>query len=449
MSELGRATRTLAVAVLAAAAWSAAGAGEKVFPYPTHTTTLPNGLRVVTIPMDAPGLVAYWTIVRTGSRDEVEPERTGFAHFFEHMMFRGTERFPAAVYNATVTRMGADANASTTDDLTSYHLAVASSDLERVMELESDRFQNLAYSKSVFETEAGAVYGEYRKNRMSPFFTAYEAVRQKAFTRHTYGHTTIGYEADIKRMPELYDYSIEFFKRFYRPDNVVLLIAGDVDPSRTAALAARYYGDWKPGYQAPAVPQEPEQKEQRRVEVSYDGRSLPMLWIAYKAGRFDPQDRLGVAAQLLAELSFGETSAIHRDLVLDRQLVESISADLGLNRDPGTLDIVARIKDESSIPTVMDAIEQTIARAKQELPDAQRLADLKSRLRYSFLMRLDTPDHVCAALSRIVALSGGVEAVDALQAAYAAVRPEDIREAARSWLVPERRTIATLRGSAK
>ena len=129
-----------------------------IIPFPTETRTLPNGLTVIVVPMPSDGLAAYWTVVRTGSRDEYEPGRTGFAHFFEHMMFRGTERFPSDIYNRIVTSIGADANAYTTDDHTAYHLAMAAEDLEQVMEIESDRFQNLSYAESAFQTEAGAVY---------------------------------------------------------------------------------------------------------------------------------------------------------------------------------------------------------------------------------------------------------------------------------------------------
>ena len=125
-----------------------------VFPYETQVETLDNGLKVVMVPMKSEGLVAYWTIVRTGSRDEYEPGHSGFAHFFEHMMFRGTERFPQDTYSRIVTEMGADANAFTTDDLTAFHLSITAEDLERTMEIESDRFQDLAYSEEAFRTEA-------------------------------------------------------------------------------------------------------------------------------------------------------------------------------------------------------------------------------------------------------------------------------------------------------
>jgi len=420
---------------------------SRIFPYPTHVATLDNGLGVILVPMRSEGLVAYWSIVRTGSRDEYEPGRTGFAHFFEHMMFRGTERYPADVYNATLTRMGADANAYTTDDLTAYHLGVTAGDLAQVMDLESDRFKNLAYAEDEFKTEAGAVYGEYRKSRMNPFFRINEAMQQAAFERHTYGHTTMGYERDIKRMPEMYDYSRSFFARYYRPDNVILLIAGDIEAGPTMEFVRRYYGDWEPGYVAPKIPIEPEQQAERTVEVAYEGKSLPILWLAYKAGRFDPTDRQGVAASLLAELAFGETSEIHKKLVLDEQNVEFISADLGTNRDPGLFEIFARVKDPADVDAVRAEIDATIGRYQASPPDAERLADLKSRLKYGFLMRLDTPDRVASALARLVAITGGVEAVEQLYATYETIEPADVQAAARALLVPARRTVGVLRGA--
>ena len=215
-----------------------------ILPYPTETRTLENGLKIIVMRMPSDGLIAYWSIVRTGSRDEFEVGRSGFAHFFEHMMFRGTELYPADRYQRIMTELGSDANAYTTDDLTAYHVSMTTADLEQVMILESDRFQNLAYSEPAFQTEAGAVYGEYRKSRTDPFFALYEKMMGTAFTTHTYGHTTLGFEEDIAAMPTLYEYSREFFGRYYRPDNVVLFVAGDVEPATVLALAQKYYGGW-------------------------------------------------------------------------------------------------------------------------------------------------------------------------------------------------------------
>jgi len=108
---------------------------KTIFPYTTYKEVLPNGLTAILIPMESPGLVAYYSVVRTGSRDEYEPGKSGFAHFFEHMMFRGTKRHPGSVYDSLITGIGADANAYTTDDYKAYHLNYATEDLEKVVDL--------------------------------------------------------------------------------------------------------------------------------------------------------------------------------------------------------------------------------------------------------------------------------------------------------------------------
>ncbi len=238
---------------------------------------------------------------------------------------------------------------------------MAAEDLEQVMELESDRFQRLSYAEAAFQTEAGAVYGEYRKTRTEPEFALYEELVATAFERHPYGHTTMGYERDIAIMPTLYDYSRAFFKRYYRPENTVLFIAGDVTPANVFALVEKYYGGWQRGYVAPQIPVEPEQTAERRVDVGYDGQTLPLLQLAYKLPVYDPADRTRVAADLFADLAFGETSEAYRQLVLDEQVVEDLDAGAAYNRDPGLLEISARIKDPAKIDYVLGVIDATIA----------------------------------------------------------------------------------------
>jgi len=426
---------------------SAQPPAASIFPYQTVTETLDNGLEVILIPMSSGGLVAYWTVVRTGSRDEFETGRTGFAHFFEHMMFRGTERFPASVYNAKVTEIGADANAFTSDDLTAFHLSITKDDLDTVMDLESDRFQKLDYPEALFRTEAGAVYGEYRKNRASPFFTLFEALQAAAFTTHTYGHTAMGYEDDIKRMPELYDYSRGFFSRYYRPENVVLLIVGDLDPDATLDKVRAQYGAWPRGYQAPEIKPEPEQTKERRIQVAYAGSSLPILGLGYKVPAFKPDDRTYVAVDVLGDLLFGETSPLHKKLVLDEQVVEFLFANLTPNRDPSLMSITARVKDPEKVDYVLAEIDRTIEEAREKAVDAKRLAELKARRKYGFLMNLSTPSQVAGALARYIAVTGGIEAIDQVFATLNQITPADIQEAARTYLIPTRRTIAVLRGA--
>jgi zinc protease len=418
-----------------------------VFPYKYEVQTLDNGLKTILIPMPGSGLASYYSVVRTGSRDEVEAGHSGFAHFFEHMMFRGTPKYPADVRERLMTGMGANTNAYTTDDYTCYYVNVASEDLAKVVELEADRFQNLAYAEPAFQTESGAVYGEYRKNRTQPFSVLSEALQDKAFDVHTYKHTTIGFEKDIAAMPSMYEYSKSFFARFYRPENVVLLVTGDFDPKAMMTMIRKEYGGWKPGYQAPAIQAEPEQKGERSLEVSYDGRTLPMVTIAWKAPAFDASSREVAAGALLGDLLFGETSAAYRELVLEKRLAQRLFAGFRFSRDPGLWSVAAMVTGDQNLVPVREAIDQAVARIQETPPTLKDLDDLKKRSRYGFLMGMDTPDRVAGGLARFIALSGGIESVDALYEGMSQVTPEDIQAVARKYLTGDRRTVAVLKGA--
>jgi zinc protease len=423
-----------------------AAMAEKIFPYPSRTEVLPNGLTVILVPMASPGLVSYYSVVRTGSRDEVEPGKSGFAHFFEHMMFRGTKKYPGSVYDHLITGMGASANASTSDDQTVYHLSIAKEDLERVMELESDRFQNLSYEEREFKTEAGAIYGEYRKSVTSPFALLSEKMQDLAFTTHTYKHTTIGFEADIKAMPEAYAYSSSFFKRFYRPENVVVLVTGDIDPDAVLGLIRKYYGDWQRGYVAPQITPEPPQTAERTAEITFPGKTLPILNIGYKGTAFDPNDRMFAAAVLLGDLAFGETSDLYKKLYIREQRVQMLGAGIPMNRDMPLFEVTAMVKKDADISAVRDEIYATIAAFQSGPADAKRLEGLKNRRRYAFLMGLDSPEAVAGRLSMFVSLTGTIASVDVYYAQLAAVTPADIQRAAQLFFTPERRTAIVLKG---
>jgi len=432
--------------LLLSRSWSPAVA-ETIFPYRVHTEVLANGLKVLLIPMDSPGLVAYYSIVRTGSRDEVEPGKSGFAHFFEHIMFRGTKKYPGAMYDSIVTSIGADANAFTSDDITAYHLKFATEDLEKVIDVESDRFQNLHYELADFQTEAGAIYGEYRKNVTNPYEVLDEKVRDIAFDVHTYKHTTMGFERDIKAMPDGFDYSRSFFNRFYRPDNVVLLIVGDVNVGKTMALIKKHYAGWERGYQPSTVVPEPPQTAERTGEVSYQGKTLPIIDIAYKGEAFDPTNRGFVAAILMGELAFGGTSDLYKKLYIQEQRVEEMQGSLPSQRDMPLFEVVAKVKKEEDVPAIRDEVYRTIATFQSTPVDAQRLADVKKRRKYGFLMNLDTPEKVAGRLATTIALTGGIEAIDQLYAEIDRVTPDDIMAAARRYFTPERRTVVVLKGA--
>src|SRR5207253_8629285 len=302
----------------------AAGATAKAFPFATEVHTLPNGLRLVLIPYDSPGLVAYYTLMRVGSRNEPEPGRSGYAHFFEHMMFRGTKKHPAVEYNATVTRLGLDTNAYTELDLTVYHLYGPSKALPTIIDYESDRFENLDYTEAQFKTEAGAILGEYAKSASNPEQKMSEVMQNTAFTRHTYRHTPIGFLDDIKAMPSGFEYSHEFFRRYYTPDDATIVVVGDFDRADILARLKSAYSGWKGKLDPAPIPREPRQNSSRRATVAWNAPTLPRLFVAWHGHGANDLHTMAVQA-VLAPYLFGETSALYQDVVLRRQLVDSIS----------------------------------------------------------------------------------------------------------------------------
>jgi len=430
------ASLTLALALLAGGTARAADAGSgaasgDVLPFPIQTKTLANGLRVVVIPYDSPGIVAYVTVVRTGSRDEVEPGHSGYAHFFEHMMFRGTKKHSQDNYNDILKGMGADSNANTSDDRTLYYIIGPSAQLETMFDVESDRFENLDYTEPAFRTEAGAILGEYAKNASSPFLPLDEKMRDTAFTRHTYKHTTIGFLADVKNMPNEYQYSRNFFKRFYRPENAILEIVGDVKPEAVFGLAEKYYGNWQKGYQAPAVQPEPAPNGgPKTARLDWPQPTEPYLALAYRTPAFAP-DRDWAAYAVLEQLLFAESAPLYQELVVDKQWVDFVQGDSDPHRDPFLFQILARVHGNELVPQVKAAIQQALLEVQTKPVDAQRLSRVKSHLRYSFATGLDSPRRVAFEVARMLWLTGDVNDVNRYWQQIEQVTPEDVQRVAR------------------
>jgi zinc protease len=425
-------------------------AGAKVFPYQVHQATLPNGMKVVVIPFDSPGVVAYWTVVRAGSRDEIEPGRSGFAHFFEHMMFRGTEKYPRDKYNDILKGLGADHNAFTTNDFTAYHILAPSSSLETLMTIESDRFMNLKYSEEEFKKEAGAVLGEYRKNASNPFQPLDERTRELAFSRHTYGHTTIGYLKDVESMPDHYDYSLKFFDRFYRPEYATLVLVGDVKPADAEAMARKFYGSWKRGsYLTHAAPEPPQAKEQR-ASIDWPSPTQTYLYVSYKMPAYNPEGAETAALAIIAELLFSDSAPLYQKMVVEEQVVDYLGGGPTDRRDPFLFTWVARLKDDRDAARVEREVTEALEGLTKDPAPADRLARARSHLRYAFALGLDTPAATARALAEAIALSGG-DGVDAINQAYARydrTTAEEVRQAARRVFVPQARTFLALRHGA-
>ncbi|MBI1807718.1 MAG: insulinase family protein [Ignavibacteria bacterium] len=417
---------------------------SKIFPYPINQVTLDNGLKIVSIPFDSPGIIAYYTVVRTGSRNEVEAGKSGFAHFFEHMMFRGTEKYSKEKFNNTLKSIGADNNAFTSDDETVYHTMASADALETIMDLESDRFMNLKYTEEDFKTEAGAILGEYNKNFSNPFMTIEEKMREAAYEQHTYKHTTMGFLKDIQDMPNQYQYSLEFFKRWYRPDNCVVVVVGDFDQKKLADLAKKYYGNWKPGAFKLNVPLDPPQREEKAVNLPWKARTLPILSIGYHGPAFSDKEIDMPAMDILSQVYFSETSDLYRKLVVEDQVVDALDGGQGDSRDPGMFQVSARIKDPKNVENVRNAIYAAMEEAKTKPVSSQRLADVKSHMKYQYAMGLNNPNSVANSISHYIQLTGDPESVNRVYALYDNITPDNIMMVAKKYLTQVNRTVVLL-----
>jgi zinc protease len=419
-------------------------ADARIFDLPYLMRDLPNGLRVIVVRTEFPDIVSLQIPVQTGSRNEVEEGKSGFAHFFEHMMFRGTERFPPEAYGAVMTAAGASQNAYTTDDFTNYHIDFTKADLERILEVEADRFMNLSYTEEQFRTEAQAVEGEYLKNFSNPVQKLIERVRELAFTEHTYGHTTMGFFRDIKAMPDQMEYSKVFFDRWYRPEYSAVIVVGDVDPEETFRMVRRHFGGWKRGSFRQQIPAEPPQQAPILDHVRWAGPTLPWIVMAYKAPAFDPEGREMQALQLMAELYFGQTSELFQRLVVRERLADALFASLPDRKDTTLMLIGARLNHADAAATVIEAIQDTLVEARTRAVDPQRLAETKSRSKYAFAGTLASSGAIAATLARFVQYERTPETLNQMYAQFDRVSPEDILAAANKWLVDTNRTTVTL-----
>lgn len=401
-------------------------------------------MRLITAPLPFPGIVSLQIVVHAGSRNEVEKGRSGFAHFFEHMMFRGTPRYPPDQYEAALQRAGASSNAYTDDDRTVYHTTLTGEDFEMLLEMEADRFQNLSYTEEDFRTEALAVLGEYNKDSAEPLNKLVEVLRDTAFDVHPYKHTTMGFLRDIERMPLMYDYSLQFFDRYYRPEYTTIVAAGDVHTERVEALVESYWGGWKRGSHLLSVPKEPAQSGPREAHITWPSHALPYIAVAQKAPAYCDSSAGSAALDLIAFLGFSESSELYERLVIEEQCVDLLWADNAGHVDPYLFVVTARVKDPGKVEHVRQEVTATLDSFAAVPVEQARLESVKSHLRYRFALGLDSTEAIAATLAHYVALRRTPETINRLYTAYEQVSPEDLLRVARWCFTREGRTVVTL-----
>ena len=418
-----------------------------IFPYDFKIEQLENGLKVVSIPLDNPHIISYYTIVRSGSRNEVEPGKSGFAHFFEHMMFKGTKTVPREAYDAYLTRLGAGTNGYTTDDYTCYFTVFAGREnLEEVIRTEADRFINLYYDEEMLKTEAPVIEGEYYASASNPARRIHELLRDTAFEQHSYKHTTLGYLEDIQDMPNQFAYSQLYKKRFYAPDNTMLMVVGDFEHDTLMALVKQHYGGWERSDYPLVTPVEPPQKAAKRAHYDWPTATLPRLAIGFHGPAYSGEELDKAALDLLAQTFFSRRATLYQKLVIEEQKCTSFYASFPDRRDPYLLTFNAVIKNNGDLAYVEEEIFKEIERAKQALVQEELLAEVKSNIKYSFAQALGTTDGVAGSLAFYISLAEDPGTINKLFALYERVTPQVMRDMAKKYFTRANSTVVTLSG---
>lgn len=417
----------------------------KIFPYDYKIEELENGLKIVSIPLDNPHIISFYTIVRAGSRNEIEPGKSGFAHFFEHMMFKGTKDVPREDYDDFLTLLGAGTNGYTTDDYTCYFVVFAGREnLENVVKTEADRFINLYYNEEMIKSEAPVIEGEYYASVSNPSRRIYETLRDTAFDLHSYKHTTLGYLEDILDMPNQFEYSQLYKKRFYAPDNSILLVVGDFDHDQLMDYVRKYYSPWEKSDYTLVTPEEKPQTKQRRAHYDWPSPTLPRLAIGFHGPAFSDETIDMAAMDLLAAVAFSSSSAFYQKLVIEEQKCQSFFTSFSDHRDPFLLIFNAVLKQEKDLPDIEEEIFKELERLKEELVDTETLAKVKSNLKYSFANSLGTTDGIAGNLAYYINLTGDPNTVNKVFDLYEKITPEDIQEMTQKYFKTTNSTVVTL-----
>jgi len=420
----------------------------KIFPFEYDQHDFPNQLRLITAPTGYPHVVSLQIVVHVGSRNEVEEGKSGFAHLFEHMMFRGTALYPPERYEAVLRKAGASQNAYTDDDLTVYHTTFVSEDLSEILAMEADRFANLDYSEDAFRTEARAVLAEYNKDSAEPYTLLNEKLREACFERHPYQHTTMGFLRDIERMPELYEFSKEFHRRYYRPENTTLIVAGDVEPEEVRRLVAASWGGWESGNFVAAVPAATPLSGPKEVVVEWPSETLPLMQLAWRMPAYSDETIDTAALDLLSYLYFSQASELFEELVLNEQSCDFVQGMYADHLDPYLYVVTARTQSVELVEPVKQRVMETVERMKTEPMDATKLETVKTHLRYAFAMRMEHTEGVASLLARYVGLRRTPETIERLFEQYQKIRPEDLLSVANRYFVDSNRVVAVLRRAA-
>ena len=418
--------------------------GESELDLKIEKTVLENGLTILTCEDHTVPTVSYQTFVNVGSRDEAKPGKTGLAHIFEHMMFRGTEKYPD--YDQALGNYGPETNAWTGNDCTDYFVDVKAEYLENVIEVEADRIRNLIFNNETFRTELGPVKEERRRFQVDdPGGFLSEKFYELAYKEHTYHHPVIGWEEDLEKNIQVED-GLEFKKTFYSPGYCIISIAGNFDTDEVIEWITKYYGDWE-AQPAPniRIPKEPPQKAERVKDFVWkDSQISPRLLIGYHGPDISVETNDFASLKIISKVLFLRSGRLYRKLYQDLQLVDRIRGEMEENKDPGLFVISAHLKRGKTLDQVKSVIFDEIDQLREEPVTETELQKAKNSLKADLLYRLNRPHAVAGTMGFLEAVGGDYNLIFKLQDKYKQITAEDVQEVASRVLSPTNRTVVTL-----
>jgi zinc protease len=428
-----------AMALLAVAIVAAMGANRTCAAAQVEFTkeTLANGLEVLYAPLHQAPVIHVRVFYHVGSRDE-RPDRQGFAHMFEHMMFRGSAHVKPEDHMKLIGMVGGYSNAYTSFDETVYVNTIPSSQLELALYLEADRMASFKVSPEIYQTERKVVTEEWRMRQNQPYGTEFEDFVKNAFTSHPYRWTPIG-NMDNLRAAQAAELQ-EFFNRYYLPGNAVLVIAGDFELKAAQELVHKYYG-WIPRGDPVKrdIAAEPQQKEPRRAEVKYRV-PLAKVMIGYPTAAFTSDDHY--ALSLLATiLGSGRSSRLDRTLVYSaKPLCLSAEASDWQPEDMGMFFVSATVLSGHDPDEVEKALTAAVEEIRAKGVTAEELEKAKVQARLDFVHQRETAADIAGQLATAAMIGGDPNRVNTDLDKFNAVTVDSVKAVAAKYLLPARAT---------
>jgi zinc protease len=398
---------------------------------------LDNGMQVVVIPDRRAPVVTHSVWYRVGSADEAAG-KSGLAHFLEHLMFKGTAKFPFGEFDKILERNGAQGNAFTTRDYTAYYQRIASDRLAIVMELEADRMQNLVLNDENVLPELSVVREERRQRTDNdPVSLLAEQVEAAMFSAHPYGRPVIGWMSDVAKLTR--QDAMDFYRANYTPANAVLIVAGDVTPSQVKSLAEKYYGPLvntfipKPRSRTP----EPEPIVERRLTMSDERARFSYVARYYLTpSRTTANGREALALDFLSEIvGNGSQSRIYKELVLGRKLAaEAGSWFVGSQLDNGQLAVFGVPNPGVDLSKLEQGLNEVIDEIKKDGVTQHELDRVRNQMLAQQVYALD--NQMTLLTHAGTALMSGMTAKAAFSTEeWEFVTPDDIKSVAQKYLV--------------